>query len=137
MVVPKDELSLTIRDWYYAASEAQSDAFLDFFLDSEDTVYIGSDPQEQWHGINEIKTNFQDNFKKYGKWTIMSKNLVVHQSGDMAYFTDDVEFSARYGSSSLAEDGRMSGVLLLQNGKWKIAQAHFSFGVSNDQLLPG
>lgn len=137
MVVPKDELSLIIRDWYYSASEAQAEAFLEFFLDSDNTVYIGSDPQEQWYGISEIKANFQDNFKKYGKWTIMSKNLVVHQVGDAAYFTDEVEFSARYGGSSLAEDGRMSGVLVKKDGKWKIALAHFSFGIPNDQLLPG
>lgn len=136
MVVPKDELSLLIRDWYYAASEAQQEAFLDFFLDSEETVYLGSDPQELWYGITEIRANFLENFKTYGKWTIMSKNLMVRQEGEVAFFTDEVEFSARLGGSSIAEDARMSGVLVKKDGKWKIAQAHLSFGIPNRQLLP-
>jgi ketosteroid isomerase-like protein len=137
MAVPTDELSLFIRDWYYAASEAQSEAFLGFFLDSPETVYLGSDPQESWYGIDEIRANFLENFKTYGKWTVMSKDLRVYQAGEVAYFTDEVEFSARLGGSSIAEDARMSGVLIKKDGKWKIAQAHFSFGVPNQQLLPG
>ncbi len=137
MVVPKDELSLLIRDWYYAASEAQQEAFLDFFLDSEETVYLGSDPHELWYGISEIKAHFLENFKTYGKWTIMSKNMIVRQEGDVAFFTDEVEFSARLGGSSIAEDARMSGVLVKKDSKWKIAQAHLSFGTPNRQLLPG
>jgi ketosteroid isomerase-like protein len=137
MVVPTDELSLFIRDWYYAASEGHADLFLDFFLADERTVYLGSDPQESWYGIDEIRSNFLKNFKTYGKWTIMSKNMVVHEQGEIAFFTDEVEFSARLGGSSLAEDARMSGVLLKKDGKWKVAQAHFSFGIPNRQLLPG
>ena len=137
MVVPKDELSLLIRDWYYAASEGQVESFLNFFLQNESTVYIGTDPHEIWYGFNQIKESIEENFRTYGKWTVMSKNLQVHRAGDAAFFSDEVELSARYGGSSIAEDARMSGVLVLQEGKWRIAQVHFSFGIPNHDLLPG
>jgi ketosteroid isomerase-like protein len=137
MVVPKDELSLLIREWYYAASEGKVEEFLEYFSRNEDTTYIGTDPNEVWYGYQQIKENIEENFKTYGKWTVMSKNLLVHRIGDAAYFTDEVELSARFGESSIADDARMSGVLILENGKWKIAQVHFSFGIPNRDLLPG
>jgi len=137
MVVPKDELSILIRDWYYAASEGQLEKFLSFFLADERTTYFGTDPSELWYGFKQIRSNFEDNFKQFGKWTIMSKNLVVHQIGDTALFTDDVELSAHYGSTGIAEEARMTGALVKHNGQWKIVQAHFSLGIPNSELLPG
>jgi len=137
MVVPKDELSLLIREWYYAASEGNVDAFLNYFVKDDSATYIGTDPSEVWYGYEQIKENVEENFKTYGKWTVMSKNLQVYKHGDTAYFTDEVELSARFGGSSIADDARMSGVLVFQNGAWKIAQVHFSFGIPNQELLPG
>ena len=137
MVVPKDELSLVIREWYYAASEGKVEAFLNYFLRDESTTYFGTDPSELWYGFNQIKENIEENFRTYGKWTVMSKNLQVHRAGDAAVFTDEVELAARYGGSSIAEDARMSGVLVLKDGQWKIAQVHFSLGIPNQELLPG
>lgn len=137
MAIPQDEISLLIREWYYAASEGQIENFLDFFVKDERTVYFGTDPYELWYGYDQIRQNFEENFKTYGKWSIMSKNLIVHRTGDTAVFTDEVELAARYKESSFAEDARMTGVLILLDGKWKILQAHFSLGVPTSELLPG
>jgi len=137
MAIPRDELSLLIRDWYYAASEGHVEQFLKFFVQDGRTGYFGTDPSEIWYGFDQIKANLGENFRTYGKWNIMSKNLVVHQVGDMAVFTDEVELSARFRESSIAEDARMSGVLVHENGEWKLLQAHFSFGIPNSELLPG
>ena len=137
MVVPKDELSLLIREWYYAASEGKVEAFLNYFLKNETAFYIGTYPNEVWYGYEQIKDNIEENFQTYGKWTVMSKNLQTHRNGDTAFFTDEVELSARFGGSSIADDARMSGVLVMENGQWKIAQVHFSFGIPNRDLLPG
>lgn len=136
MVVPRDELSLRIRDWYYAASEGQAEAFLNFFLKDDKTVYFGTDPGELWYGYYEIETNILDNFRKYGTWTIMSKNLVIEQYGDVAIFTDDVELSVRHHENSIAEEARVSGALIRSDGEWKIVQVHLSFGIPNKKLLP-
>lgn len=136
MVVPRDELSLRIRDWYYAASEGQAEAFLNFFLKDDRTVYFGTDPGELWYGFDEIEANILNNFRKYGKWTIMSKNLVIQQYGDVATFTDDVELSVRHRENSIAEEARVSGALVRSDGEWKIVQAHLSLGIPNKKLLP-
>ena len=137
MVVPKDELSLLIREWYYAASEGQVDHFMSYFLQDENTTYFGTDPHELWYGYDQIRQNIEENFKTYGKWTIMSKNLRVQQFGDVAVFSDEVELSARYQASSIAEDARMTGILVRRQDTWKILQVHFSLGISNADLLPG
>ena len=135
--IPKDELSTLIRDWYYAASEGRMDQFLSFLAQDSRAVYFGTDPDEQCYGNDQIRSFFEDLFRTYGKWTIMSKKLVVHQIGDVALFSDEVELSARFGGSSIAQDARMTGALTRIGGQWKIIQAHFSFGVSNSELLPG
>jgi ketosteroid isomerase-like protein len=135
--IPKDELSTMIRDWYYSASEGRMDQFLSFISQDARAVYFGTDPDEQWYGYEQIRSFFEDLFRTYGKWTIMSKKFVVQQFGEVALFSDEVELSARYGGSSIAQDARMTGALIHQNGTWKIIQAHFSFGVSNSELLPG
>lgn len=137
MPIPVDELSLLIREWYYAASEGKVQEFFDFFVKDDRAVYIGTDPHEVWYGFEQIKINLEENFKTYGRWTIMSKNLIVQEFGNVAGFTDEVELAARLQSSSIAEDARMSGVLIRENQKWKILQIHFSFGISNTDLLPG
>jgi ketosteroid isomerase-like protein len=137
MPIPKDELSLLIREWYYAASEGQIEKFFDFFVQDERATYFGTDPHELWYGFQQIRANVEENFKTYGSWTVMSKNLQVNQVGDVAIFTDEVELSARLQSSSIAEDARMSGVLVREKDGWKILQAHFSFGIPNTDLLPG
>jgi len=137
MAIPTDELSVVIRDWYYAASEGQVEQFLAFFLQDAQATYIGTDPTEIWYGYDQIRQNIEENFRTYGKWTVMSKNLVVRRVDDVAFFTDEVELSARFGGSSIAEDARMSGVLVKRGDSWKIIQAHFSMGVSNTDLLPG
>jgi len=137
MPIPKDELSLLIREWYYAASEGKIEKFLDFFVKDDRATYFGTDPHEVWYGFDQIRANIEENFRTYGSWTIMSKNLQVHQIGDVAFFTDEVELSARLQSSSIAEDARMSGIVIHEKGAWKIVQAHFSFGIPNTDLLPG
>lgn len=137
MAIPKDELSLLIRDWYYAASEGQGENFIGVFLQDPATTYFGTDPDEQWYGYDQIREHFEENFRTYGKWNIMSTNLQVHESGDFAYFSDEVELAARYKDSSFAELGRMTGTLLRRNGAWKLVQAHFSLGTPNRELLPG
>jgi len=135
--IPKDEMSAVIREWYYSASEGQADKFLSFFSQDSRTVYFGTDPEEQWYGYDQIKSFFTDLFRTYGKWAIMSKNLNVHQFGDVVLFNDEVEISATHGASSIAQDARMTGALMKQNGQWKIIQAHFSFGTPSSELLPG
>lgn len=137
MAIPTDELSLLIRDWYYAASEGQVEKFLSYFLQDESTTYFGTDPEEHWYGYNQIRMNMEENFKTYGKWSIMSTNLKIRQSGDCAFFSDEVELAARYKDSAIAEMARMTGTLVNHGGQWKIAQAHFSMGVPNRELLPG
>ena len=137
MAIPTDELSLLIRDWYYSASEGHMEKFLDFFLKDERTTYFGTDPSELWYGYDQIRSNMEENFKHYKKWTIMSKNLVLHQFGDVAVFTDDVELSAHFQDTGMVEDARMTGVLIRKDGQWKIIQAHFSLGTPNSELLPG
>ena len=137
MSIPNDELSILVRDWYYAASEGMAEEFLRYFLQDEATTYFGTDPEEQWYGFEQIRANFEENFRTYGKWTIMSKNLLVHSFGEMAFFSDEVELAARFGDSSIAEPARMTGALVRKDGKWKIIQAHFSIGVANHDLLPG
>ena len=109
--IPKDEMSTVIREWYYSASEGQAEKFLSYFAQDPASVYFGTDPEEQWYGYDQIKSFFTDLFSTYGKWSIMSKNLNVHQFGEIVLFNDEVEISATHGASSIAQDARMTGAL--------------------------
>lgn len=113
-----------LDDFHRAASQAD---FADYFSSfTDDAVFIGTDANERW-SVEEFKKYAQPHFAKGRGWTYTSskRHISFNKERNLAWF-DEILANAKYGTS------RGSGVLRLENNKWKIAQYHLTFPIPND-----
>lgn len=115
-----------LDDWHDAASKADEARYFGHF--TAGAVFLGTDDSERWD-----KAAFQayahPHFSKGKGWTLKPSNRHISFSpdGKTAWFDEKV-LSPNYGPS------RGSGVLLLQNGKWRIAQYNLTVPIPNGLL---
>ncbi len=123
----KESIQLTLDNWHKAAGEAN---FVNYFeLLTEDAIFIGTDAAEVWN-----KTEFMAFSKPYfdqGKaWDFkaVERNIYLDLSGKVAWFDELLD--------TWMQLCRGSGVLIKENGKWKIAQYVLSLTIPNEEIDP-
>ncbi|NMH28291.1 nuclear transport factor 2 family protein [Flavobacterium silvaticum] len=121
----KAEITKTLDAWLKAAADAQFDAYFDSM--STDAIFIGTDATENWN-VNEFKAFSKPYFDKGKAWSFTSLERHIFLSNDekMAWF--DELLDTQMGLC------RGSGVLRLENGKWKIAHYVLSMTIPNDKV---
>lgn len=107
------------------ASAATADAERYFNLFSEDAVFIGTDASEVWT-IPEFKDYAMPHFNKGTGWTYhpYDRHLYFSDDGNTAWF-DELLNNKKLGTT------RGTGVLIKQDGRWKIAQYHLAIPIPN------
>ena len=110
--------------FHEAASKA--DSALYFSLLADDAVYIGTDASERWT-VEDFKAFAEPYFAKGRGWTYTAteRNIDIAPGGTVAWF-DEILWNESYGTC------RGTGVLLLVEGDWRIAQYHLTFPIPND-----
>lgn len=114
-----------VLDKFHSAA-ANADGKIYFSLLTENSTFIGTDISETWN-----KKQFQDFAEPYfskGKgWTYIprERHIYFNQNKDMAWF-DELLFNEKLGNT------RGTGVLVMENGAWKIAQYHFTIPIPNE-----
>ena len=109
---------------HQAASDADFDRY--FSLYANEAVFIGTDATERWT---------RDEFMAYTKvrfdtgtgWTyeMLERHISIAPSGQTAWFDE------RLDNAGLGET-RGSGVLVMEEGRWKIAQYNLTIPIPND-----
>ena len=122
--VEKD-INTLLDDWHRAAATAD---FQDYFdLMAEAGVFVGTDATEHWD-----KTEFMEFSKPYfdrGKawdFTPLERNLFVHPGGNIAWFDELLD--------TWMQLCRGSGVVVREDGNWKIAHYVLSLAVPNETV---
>lgn len=121
----KMEISALIDQWHQAAAVADEVAY--FKLIADKGIFIGTDSSEIW-----TKEEFQSWAKPYfdrGKaWTLKanSRNVYLHRGNEMAWF-DELLFTK-------SGPWRGSGVLVKENGNWKIMHYVLSLTIPNEKM---
>jgi ketosteroid isomerase-like protein len=110
--------------FHTAAADADGEHY--FSLLADDAVYIGTDATERWT-IDEFKAFAEPYFAKGRGWTYTAteRNIDIAPGGTVAWF-DEILWNESYGTC------RGTGVLLLVEGDWRIAQYHLTFPIPND-----
>lgn len=117
------DIANTLDNWHKAAAETLFDAYFDAM--TSDAVFIGTDPTENWN-----KTAFQAFAKPYfdkGKawnFTTVERHIYFSKDKQTAWFDELLDTQMKI--------CRGSGVLIKQNGKWKIAHYVLSMTIPND-----
>lgn len=96
-----------------------------FSLFAPEAVFYGTDATERWT-LPEFRAYAEPIFARGQGWTYTSteRHVFVDADGDTAWF-DERLANKKYG------EVRGSGVLVLRNGAWLVAQYNLSFPVPN------
>ena len=108
-----------------AAAAADGDAYFDLF--ARKAVFIGTDATERWT-IEEFEEYARARFAQGKGWTyhVRERHVDFVRGKGVAYF-DERLWNERYGAT------RGSGVLVREDGAWRIAQYVLSFAVPNEK----
>lgn len=109
--------------FHQAAANADEDTY--FGLLTDDAVFLGTDPDERWTK-DEFEAFAMPYFERPSAWiyTPKSRHVSIAPCGSVAWF-DEVLENAKLGLC------RGTGVLLLEDGTWRISQYNLTIPVPN------
>ncbi len=120
-------VAAVLDDWHDAAAKADEKRY--FWHFAAEAVFLGTDLSERWD-IQSFRAYAHPHFAKGKGWTLKPSGRRVSFSADgkTAWFDERVD-STSYGPS------RGSGALVLQDGRWRIAQYNLSVPIPNGLLM--
>ena len=109
-------------------------AFMDRLFSRESPVVLGTLPSEIYVGYDAATELVRTDWESWGNCRFQVEQAEVSSIGDVAWFATvgSVTFDL---SRFLALPLRLSGVMVKENGAWKIRQAQFQFDLHLGPLL--
>jgi hypothetical protein len=119
-------IARALDDFHDAAAKADEPRYFSHFAD--DGVFLGTDATERWD-VAAFRAYAHPHFAKGKAWTMRSTRRAIAFSRDglTAWFDEDLA-TERLGPA------RGSGVLVLREGAWKIAQYNLAITVPNERF---
>jgi len=124
-VYEKDSIYKVIEQWHAAATNANFEEY--FGLMTEDGVFIGTDATENWQN-KEFRAFAKPYFDQGKAWSFstIERNIYTSDSNNTAWF--DELLNTQMGIC------RGSGVLVNQDGAWKIKHYVLSIAIPNSNV---
>lgn len=123
------EIEAVVRRFLAARAEGDLDEIRDLFSESDDLRVIGTDAHE-WHHGPEVTGMMSAHWEAFSKWDDVVKRLEAFENGGTGW-------AALEGKRTLADGEeylyRLTVVLQLEAGVWRIAQLHYSVPVPNEE----
>jgi len=122
---PETQINVLLNNWHKAAAEAKFEAY--FSVLSKDAVYIGTDATENWN-VTQFKAFAKPYFDKGKAWnfTALERHIFFSKDNNTAWFDELLDTQMKI--------CRGSGVLIKENGQWKIAHYVLSMTIPNDNI---
>lgn len=113
-----------LKSLHQAASEADGELYFSLFADG--AIFLGTDATERWT-VDELEAFAEPYFSTGRGWTYTAteRHISVAENGQTAWF-DEVLRNETYGAC------RGTGVLVLVDGDWKLAQYSLSIPMPNE-----
>jgi ketosteroid isomerase-like protein len=127
---PQDEVCKVLDEVLQAQNAADAGRLRSLLSERPDAVHIGTDAGEWWTSgqvVNAVAAaDAGDDIRA------VADDIDVHLQGDVAW----VEGRGRFTRADGAERPvRMTGVLVREDGQWKVVQSHASIGVPNADIF--
>ena len=121
----KSNIDQALTQWHEAASEANFEEY--FSLMTEDGVFIGTDPTENWQN-KDFRAFSKPYFDRGKAWDFktLERNIYTEENSDIAWF--DELLATQMGIC------RGSGVLKKTEEGWKIAHYVLSITIPNENV---
>ena len=119
-----EAISVVLDDVHDAADAADYERYFSHY--AENSVFFGTDINERWP-LDVFKKYTKARFDKGNGWTYKatSRNIFLSNDEQTAWF-DEILHNEKYGYS------RATGVLVLEDGQWKLAQYHLTIPIPNE-----
>lgn len=119
----KEQVNRTLDAWHKAAAEANFDKY--FEMMTEDAVFIGTDPTENWNK-KAFQAYAKPHFDKGKAWDFkaVERHVYFDNSGKLAWFDELLNTQMKI--------CRGSGVLVKIGKEWKIKHYVLSMTIPND-----
>lgn len=119
-----DSINDTLDALHDAASKAQEDRY--FRLFSDNAIFLGTDATERWTK-EQFRAYAHERFSQGKGWTytVARRNIFLSHDRRTAWFDEELN-NEKYGPC------RGTGVLVREDGHWKIAQYNLTIPVPND-----
>ncbi|WP_281637058.1 nuclear transport factor 2 family protein [Flavobacterium marginilacus] len=121
----KQQINRMLDGWHKAAAEANFDNY--FGMMTEDAIFIGTDPSENW-GIKAFKAFAKPYFDKGKAWNfkMIERHIYFDSSGKTAWFDELLNTQMKI--------CRGSGVVVKIGKEWKIKHYVLSITIPNDNV---
>ncbi|MEM6732204.1 MAG: nuclear transport factor 2 family protein [Myxococcota bacterium] len=120
---PEKAVAAVLDDFHAAAAQADEPRYFGHF--AKGAVFLGTDPTERWT-VEQFRVYAHERFSKGQGWTyVPSERSVVFGAKQTVAWFHEVVTNASYGKC------RGTGTLVLEGGKWKIAQYSLSLPLPN------
>ena len=119
------QVNKTIGEWHKAAAQANFDEY--FGLMTKDAIFIGTDATENWT-LPKFKKFARPYFESGKAWSFstLDRNTYIHENLGVAWF--DELLDTHMGIC------RGSGVLMKEDGQWKIHHYVLSITIPNENV---
>ncbi len=127
----QDEIRKVLDEMLEALNTGDAGRLRTVLSERPEAVHIGTDAEEWWtskllldaaavdvHGENDVRA--------------VADDLDIHVHGDIAWIEGRGRFTRADGAERPV---RMTGVLVREDGQWKVAQSHASIGVPNADIF--
>lgn len=121
----KEQINTILEQWHKAAADASFDNY--FSLMTEDAIFIGTDPTENWN-LTSFKAFSKPYFDKGKAWSFstLERNIFVQPNSNLAWF--DELLDTQMGIC------RGSGVLEKTSKGWKVKHYVLSIAIPNENV---
>lgn len=122
---PKENINSMLEAWHDAAARADYDDY--FGLMAEESIFIGTDPTENWEkdAFAEWSKPYFDKGKAWS-FSTLERNIFLREDCDIAWF--DELLDTHMGIC------RGSGVVTKEDGEWKVKHYVLSIEIPNENV---
>ncbi|WP_264566369.1 nuclear transport factor 2 family protein [Flavobacterium sp. N3904] len=119
----KEQINQTLDDWHKAAADANAKVY--FGMMTEDAIFIGTDPTENWD-LKAFQAFAKPYFDRGKAWNFkaIERHIYLDKSGKLAWFDELLNTQMKI--------CRGSGVLIKMGQEWKIKHYVLSMTIPND-----
>ena len=121
--IEKKTINNILSSWHQAAASAEFESYFSYM--SEEAIFIGTDPTENWT-TEAFKTFSKPYFDKGKAWsfTTLQRNIFFSKNEKIAWFDELLDTQMKI--------CRGSGVLEKVKGEWKIKHYVLSIAIPNE-----
>lgn len=132
----KVAVNSVLDQWLQMVDTENPELFSKLMAHDPDMVSFGTDAAERWVGyepaLDALKKVFES--VEESKGTSRERVIVVHKSGEVAWWSELLNWTGKAQGASFALEGRLTGVMEKRNGNWVIVQVHSSVPVSGQAV---